>query len=169
MDYIQLTGYTPRPYKMTDLGKLTQQVLEVLDLQINNSNATIQVGALPTLEIDPTQITTVLQNLISNAIKYHRQDLAPVVSLTSSYDEEGKAWNIEISDNGIGIEENDYKRIFNQFQRLHGRSAYEGTGIGLAICKKIVDRHGGNIQVNSILGNGSTFIITLPAQQVRPA
>jgi len=161
LEYSKVTT-APKPYKLTDLGKLTEQVLEDLDFQIKNNNANIQVGTLPTLELDPIQISKVLQNLISNAIKYHRQDVDPIVSLTSSYDEEEKAWNIEVSDNGIGIEEKYFQRIFKPFERLHGRSTYEGTGIGLAICHKVVHRHKGNISVRSTLQKGTTFIITLP-------
>ena len=89
----------------------------------------------------------------------------PIVSLTSSYDEEEKAWNIEVSDNGIGIEEKYFQRIFKPFERLHGRSTYEGTGIGLAICHKVVHRHKGTISVRSALHKGTTFIITLPKSQ----
>jgi len=164
LEYSKITTI-PRPYKITDLGKVIQHVLEDLDLQIKNNNATIQVGTLPTIELDPIQISMLLQNLVSNAIKYHRQDVAPIVNLTSSYDKKEQIWTIEVSDNGIGIEEKNFARIFKQFQRLHGRSAYEGNGLGLAICKKIVDRHGGTLKVNSVLGKGSTFIISLPKIQ----
>ncbi len=164
LEYSRITS-TPRPNILTDLNILTQQVLDDLDFQIKNTNATIQVGELPTLELDSPQFSRVLQNLISNAIKYHRQDVSPVVCLSSSYDEKEKVWIIEISDNGIGIEEKYFERIFKPFERLHGKSAYEGTGIGLAICQKVVHRHKGKISVKSTLHKGSTFIITLPEAQ----
>jgi two-component system, sensor histidine kinase and response regulator len=161
LDYSKVAS-DPRPYKLTDLRQLTEKVLEVLELQIKKSNATIKIGALPTLELDPTQFFTVLQNLISNAIKYHRKGEAPVISLISSFDDKEKSWNINVSDNGIGIEEKYFERIFQLFQRLHGKSAFEGTGIGLAICQKIVTRHGGEIIVKSKLNEGSSFTIKLP-------
>lgn len=153
---------TPKPYKLVDLSKLAQQVCEDLGLQIKNSNTTIEIEKLPTLKIDPNQFSTVLQNLISNAIKYHREDVPPIINLTSSYDNEEKAWNIKIADNGIGIEEKYFERIFKLFQRLHGKSSYEGTGIGLAICKKVVNNYGGEIAVESQINKGSSFIIKLP-------
>ena len=164
LEYSRVTSI-PRPYKLADLGKLTKQVLEDLDLQIKNNNATIQVDTLPTLELDSIQISKVLQNLISNAIKYHRPDVPPVVNLTSSYDEREKTWNIEVSDNGIGINEKYFERIFKPFERLHGRGTYAGTGIGLAICHKVVQRHKGKVSVRSTLQKGTTFIITLPESQ----
>jgi len=164
LEYSKITT-DPKPYKLTDLGKLTEQVLEDLELQIKNNNATIQVGTLPSLEINSIQISKVLQNLISNAIKYHQQDVAPIVSLNSSYDKKERVWNIEISDNGIGIEEKYFERIFKAFERLHGKSAYEGTGIGLAICQKVAHQHNGRITVKSTLGEGSMFIVTLPEKQ----
>jgi len=164
LEYSKVTAI-PKPYQLTGLGKLTEQVLEDLDLQIKNSNATIRVGTLPTLELNSIQFSKVLQNLISNAIKYHRQDVDPIVSLTSSYCKKERVWNIEISDNGIGIEEKYFERIFKPFERVHGRSTYEGTGIGLAICQKVAHQHNGRITVKSTLGEGSMFIVTLPEKQ----
>jgi two-component system, sensor histidine kinase and response regulator len=161
LEYSSATSI-PKPYKLVDLGKLAQQVCEDLGLQIKNSNTTVEIEALPTLKIDSHQFSTVLQNLISNAIKYHREDVPPVINLTSSYDDEEKVWNIKVADNGIGIEEKYFERIFKLFQRLHGKSSYEGTGIGLAICKKVVNSYGGEIVVESQINKGSSFIIKLP-------
>jgi len=144
------------------LGKIAHRVCEDLDLQIKTNNTTIKIEKLPSLELDSAQFSTVFQNLISNAIKYHRKGVAPVISLTSSYDAEEKSWNIKVSDNGIGVEEKYFERIFKLFQRLHGKSSYEGTGIGLAICQKIVNNHGGEITLESKIDEGSSFIIHLP-------
>jgi two-component system, sensor histidine kinase and response regulator len=163
LEYSRVSS-TPKPYRSTDLRQLARQVCEDLDLQIKDCNATVEIGELPTLELDPTQISIVMQNLISNALKYHRQGVTPVVSLTSSFNEIKKSWGIEVSDNGIGIEEEYFERIFKLFERLHGRSAFEGTGIGLAICEKIVTRHGGKITVKSQINEGSSFIMELPEE-----
>jgi len=105
-----------------------------------------------------------LQNLIENALKYHKPDIPPVIHLDCQPGQNG-CWEISVHDNGIGLDEKFSERIFVPLERLHGRSAYEGTGIGLAICKKIVSRHGGRITVKSQLGEGSTFTITLPKSQ----
>jgi light-regulated signal transduction histidine kinase (bacteriophytochrome) len=166
LDFSSVTSI-PKPYKLSNLRDLVQKVCEDLDEQIKNSNATIDIGELPTLALDSSQVSTVFQNLISNAIKYRREDVPPVVSLTSSYNKNEKSWNIYVSDNGIGIEEKYFERIFKLFQRLHGKSTFEGTGIGLAICQKVVNNHGGEISVKSKVGEGSTFTIKLP-ETIRP-
>jgi two-component system, sensor histidine kinase and response regulator len=161
LEYSKVTSI-PKPNKMTHVGKLVQKVCEDLDFQIKNSNAAIEIGELPTLELNPTQISTVLQNLLSNALKYHREGVPPVISLTSSYDDKEKTWDIKVSDNGIGMETKHFGRIFKLFERLHGKDTFEGTGVGLAICQKIAINHGGKILVESQPGEGSSFIIKLP-------
>ena len=124
----------------------------------------ITLGDLPILDADPSQMRQLLQNLIENALKYHKPDIPPVIHLDCQPSQNG-CWEISVQDNGIGLDEKFSERIFVPLERLHGRSAYEGTGIGLAICKKIVSRHGGRITVKSQLGEGSTFTITLPKSQ----
>jgi signal transduction histidine kinase len=101
------------------------------------------------------------QNLIGNALKFHRPDVPPVVRVTAERDEAG--WTVTVADNGIGFEDRHAARIFQVFQRLHGRDEYEGTGVGLAICRKIVDRHGGTITARGRPGEGASFVVTLPA------
>jgi two-component system, LuxR family, sensor kinase FixL len=124
----------------------------------------VQVGDLPTIEADPNQIHQLFQNLIGNALKYHDQK-RPVVQVFSK-NIFNKACQIFFKDNGIGFDMANAERIFAPFQRLHGKSSgYDGTGIGLAICRKIVDRHGGTIRAESTPGEGSTFIVTLPLTQ----
>ena len=129
---------------------------------------TVELGELPTIEADPLQLRQLFQNLIGNALKFHRPNVPPVVQV------EGKVTNpavgvpyctLTVKDNGIGFEEVYLDRIFNVFQRLHGRNEYEGTGMGLAIARKIVERHRGTITATSKLEEGSTFIITLPVAQ----
>jgi signal transduction histidine kinase len=109
-----------------------------------------------------------IQNLVGNALKFHG-DEKPVVKIygrSSAHDKSDDGhYRIFVEDNGIGFDEKYLDRIFTPFQRLHGRGAYEGTGIGLAICRKIVDRHGGSITATSAPGKGSTFVVTLPAKQ----
>ena len=109
---------------------------------------------------DAPQLDQLLQNLISNGLKYHQEGVLPKVQVSAERD--GEFWRFAVSDNGIGIEPQYFARIFEIFQRLHGRESYEGTGIGLAVCKKIVERHGGTITARSTPGEGSTFLVTLP-------
>lgn len=134
--------------------------LDNLKITITESAATIERGPLPVVEGDEGQLVQVFQNLVGNAIKFHG-DAPPLVAVTATGD--GEEWTISVRDNGIGIEPQYFKRLFNIFQRLHGRDKYPGTGIGLAICKRIVERHGGRIWVESQPGAGSTFRFTVPA------
>lgn len=145
-----------------DLNTLIEAVLEDLEYEIENKKATVNKGELPVLELDSFQFQKVFQNLISNAIKYQPSGQSPVISINSFYSESAGRWQIVVTDNGIGIEEKNFSRIFRPFERLHVDSAYKGTGIGLAICEKVVSRHNGEISVSSVLGKGTTFTIALP-------
>jgi PAS domain S-box-containing protein len=155
----------PKHYERVSLQNIVTQVLEDLSDQIKKSNATIHLQELPMLEVNPVQFPKLIQNIISNAIKYHREGIAPIVTISSYFNEEIQKWQIEVADNGIGIKEKYFDRIFKPFERLHGQSAFEGSGIGLAICDKIVRRHHGKITVRSKLNEGTTFIIALPEKQ----
>lgn len=124
------------------------------------TDARVTRGDLPRVRVDAQQLDQLLQNLVSNGLKYRRQDTAPAVHVSAVRD--GPVWRFAVADNGIGIEEKYFERIFVIFQRLHGRADYEGTGIGLAVCKKIVERHGGRLWLDSTPGKGSTFYFTLP-------
>jgi signal transduction histidine kinase len=126
--------------------------------------ANVEVFELPVIKAEKTQIRQVFQNLIANALKFHREEKTHIKIYSRQTDRE---YRIFVEDNGIGFDEKYLDRIFAPFQRLHRRSAYEGTGMGLAICRKIVERHGGNITAKSSPGEGSTFIITLPVQNSR--
>lgn len=143
----------------TNLEHILQQVKSDLETVIETSNALISFDPLPIALVDPTQMRRLLQNLISNAIKYCEADI-PKIHIGASKDK--KDWTISVQDNGIGIDPQFAERIFVIFQRLHNREEYSGTGIGLAICKKIIERHGGEIWVNSQEGQGATFSFTLP-------
>lgn len=134
-----------------------------LRASIEASGATITHDALPEVNADDTQLTQLLQNLIGNAIKFRKQDEAPRIHV--GVQDAGDEWRFSVADNGIGIESQYFERIFMVFQRLHTRDEYAGTGIGLAICKKVVDRHHGRIWVESVPGKGSTFVFTLPKTQ----
>ena len=124
----------------------------------------INIVHLPVIDGDPIQIHQLFLNLISNALKFNREGVPPVINL-NCVKRENEFWEISVEDNGIGIEEEHADKIFQPFERLHGRSAYEGTGIGLSICKKIVSRHGGEITVKRQSIKGVTFHITLPERQ----
>ena len=133
-----------------------------LQVAIAESDALVTCEEMPTVTADPTQMTQLLQNIIANAIKFHGTN-RPQVNVRAERKE--RAWVISVRDNGIGIEPQYYDRIFLIFQRLHTRSKFKGTGIGLAVCKKIVERHGGMIWVESKPGEGSTFYFTIPDRQ----
>ena len=156
-------------FKRTNLNKILEDIKIELEEKIQNTNATIICDTLPTLSVIPVQFHQLLQNLISNGIKYHSPELNPVITITSEKvpdqeDETRKMWRICVRDNGIGFEEQYKNKIFELFQRLHGKNEYEGTGIGLAICKKIVQNHKGYIKVTSEVGKGSNFCIFVPTK-----
>jgi PAS domain S-box-containing protein len=145
-----------------DTGRTIDRVIADLGGAIEDSEARITRDAsMPTIQADPTQLQQLFQNLIANGIKFRRADVPPEVQISASSAAAG-LWQFRVSDNGIGIEPQYLDRIFVLFQRLHSRAEYPGTGIGLAICRKIVERHGGSIQVESEPGQGTTFEITLP-------
>jgi PAS domain S-box-containing protein len=168
-DLLTLSRVTTRaqPFVAVDLLQVTQEVLSDLEITIQQTGATIETGELPVIDADPLQMRQLLQNLIGNALKFHQKEIQPIVKIYSQllYDPEhvsGEQCQIIVEDNGIGFNEKYLDRIFNVFQRLHGRSEYDGTGIGLAICRKIVERHQGSITARSEPGQGAKFIVTLP-------
>jgi light-regulated signal transduction histidine kinase (bacteriophytochrome) len=143
-----------------NLEEVFQRVLSDLHLLIQESGAEISHDPLPTLRINPYQIGQLLQNLIANAIKFHG-DQPPRIHLSAR--QEGDEWVISMTDNGMGFDSQYAEQIFKVFKRLHAKEAYPGTGIGLAICKKIVERHGGHIWAESKPGRGATFSFSIPA------
>jgi light-regulated signal transduction histidine kinase (bacteriophytochrome) len=147
------------PLVPTPCTEILQEVLANLELCIKESKAVITHDSLPIVSADRTQLLQVFQNLISNGIKY-RSQRTPRIHLSA--EQRDHEWLLSVRDNGIGIAPQYADRIFRIFQRLHTRSEYSGTGIGLAVCKKIVERHGGRIWVESELEEGSTFYFTLP-------
>lgn len=155
-------GTRSQPFALVDMNVICQQVLDDLQVAIQEHGATVQVGPLPHVMADATQIGQLLQNLLGNALKFC-QTQAPLITVCATPDQKRQEWCFAIKDNGIGIEPVYFERIFLIFQRLHTRAEYPGTGIGLAICKKIVERHGGRIWVESQAGAGSTFFFTLLA------
>ena len=148
-----------RIVKPIDLNELMAHLKEDLKIAIEESDAKIVYEQLPVINGDPSQIKQLFQNLIGNAIKFQRADVAPFIKV--SVLRKGQIHEFQIEDNGIGIDENYHSRIFTIFQRLHAKEEYQGTGIGLAICKKVVERHNGNISIESALGKGSVFTFTL--------
>ena len=153
-------GTRERNFQQVDCKDALDQGLANLATAVEESGAVITHGDLPTVVADPTQLTQLFQNLAGNAIKY-RGDQPPQVHIGA--ERANGTWTFSISDNGIGIEPRYADRIFGVFERLHGDDEYSGTGIGLAVCKKIVERHGGRMWVDSELGEGSTFYFTVPA------
>ena len=153
-----------QPFGMVALDDLLREVMEDFEERIRQSQGNVGVGALASIEGDRTQLRQLFQNLIANALKYRQADLPPVVEVKGRK-LPGKIYEITVQDNGIGFEEKQVERIFQPFVRLHGRHEYEGTGIGLATCEKIVARHGGRITAKSSPGEGSIFIIQLPLVQ----
>jgi len=143
----------------TDVGEVVHHVRNALSVQIAETQGEIRVDRLPMIRADPTQIAQVFQNLIANALKFCGP--GPPLVIVSS-ERLSDAWLFRVRDNGIGIDPRFHDQVFETLRRLHTHEEYEGTGIGLAVCKKIVQRHGGRIWVESEIGRGSTFLFTIP-------
>gem|GEM_PF-5070389 len=148
-----------KPFAQVDTTVAARQAIANLEASVREHKAEITYDALPSLTADERQLTQLFQNLIGNAIKY-RSAATPAIRLSAH--EDSDEWVFSVRDNGFGIDPKYSKRIFEMFTRLHSRSEYSGTGIGLAICQRIVERHGGTIWVESELGQGSTFYFTIP-------
>jgi signal transduction histidine kinase len=147
-------------FQLTDLNEITHLAIEDLSEIIKEKNADIEVQSLPTVFCSPNQMEQLFINLIDNGIKYARPNLTPSIKINATRLDE--TWKIDFYDNGIGFDETYSNKIFEIFQRLHSTDEYPGTGIGLAICKKIVENHRGRITVRSVLGEGSVFSVILP-------
>lgn len=176
-DLLTFSRVTSRgqPFVQVDLNKVVQEVLSDLEAWVDQNGARVEVSNLQLIDADPTQMRQLFQNLISNGIKFHRKDVYPMVKVdckllksnelgANGMAQGGEFCRLTVEDNGIGFDEKYLDRIFTVFQRLHGRGEYGGTGIGLAICQKVVQRHGGSITATSTPGQGSTFVVTLPVK-----
>lgn len=162
-------------FYMTDINKLIEEILVDLELSVSEKKAKVTISEIPPMEVISGQIRQVFQNLLSNALKFSRKNVPPEINILAEriaykdvqapVDEEGEWCRILVSDNGIGFEEQYLNKIFTIFQRLNPKEVYEGTGIGLAIAKKIIDKHNGLITAVSTPGKGSTFIMVLPIKQ----
>ena len=177
-DLLTLSRVTTRalPFDRVDLSEVAEEVVSDLEAVIEESGGRVELGVLPTVDADRPQIRQLFQNLIGNALKFHTEGQVPVVKVRGEVFEDrrrarskssakNKVCRITVEDNGIGFDEEHLERIFVPFQRLHGRNVYEGTGMGLAICRKVVERHGGEITAHSASGQGATFVVTLPVEQ----
>jgi light-regulated signal transduction histidine kinase (bacteriophytochrome) len=158
-------GTRGKAFEPSDSNTILGQALANLETAIAETGAVITHDQLPVIKVDTAQLTQLFQNLISNAIKFRSQQ-PPKIHIAARRDE--RQWLFSVKDNGIGMQPEYFERIFVIFQRLHTRAEYPGTGIGLAICKKIVERHGGHIFVESELGHGSTFSFIIPDTQANP-
>lgn len=161
LQYSKVTGSSTRCHKV-DLKEVISQVLILLEVYMEETHPKIEIGPMPVIESDRMQMVQLFQNLISNALKFHKKGEPPVVRISHRL-LENEFHEIRVQDQGIGFNEKDRDRIFKPFERLHGNSEYEGTGMGLAICRKIVLRHGGQLTAKSSPQQGTTFTVTLPA------
>lgn len=173
LTYSRLSTQT-ESFENISLSKLIKEVLSDLEVSISEKKATVRVSALPNLLGNPLRLRQLFQNLIANAIKFQKGEQKPLIQINASYPESNELPEelqsqthrlfllVEVIDNGIGFDEKYKSRIFQPFQRLESRSAYSGTGIGLAICKKVAEIHGGAIDVTSQVGQGATFKVFLP-------
>lgn len=163
LDFSRITTHST-PFQPVDLNKVVSEVLSDLEVQIESTQGRVEVETLPSVEGERFQMRQLFQNLISNSLKYHRDEVPPVVKVKYA-GFENNFEEIHIEDNGKGFDEKHLDRIFRPFERLHGISEYGGTGMGLAICQKIVGHHKGHITATSQLGQGATFRVKLLARQ----
>jgi PAS domain S-box-containing protein len=165
-----------QPFSSVDLNQVVAEVLSDLEVQIEKVTGRVEFKNLPVILADPIQMRQLFQNLINNALKFHKPEIPPVVEITAQITDASSPvtrpgelppnhCEIVVTDNGIGIDERFSDRIFQIFQRLHGHDEYEGSGVGLAICRKIVERHNGRISFQSTLGQGTSFKVIIPLPQ----
>jgi PAS domain S-box-containing protein len=164
-DLLTLSRVTTKaqPFVPVNLGDVVNDVLSDLEDHIKRTGGRVEVSDMPTIDADPTQMRQLFQNLIDNGLKFHLPEQKPVVRIRAK--QLNEICQIIVGDNGIGFEEKHLERIFTVFQRLHGRGEYEGTGVGLPICRKIAERHGGTITAMSTPNQGATFVVTLPVKR----
>ena len=163
LTYSQVSARVQR-FEPTNLAAIAREVIADLEAVVSETGGCVEVGELPVIDADALQMRQLLQNLLGNALKYRKKDTPPVVQLRCS-SPLGRPCTITVTDNGIGFNEAYAEKIFKMFERLHGRAQYEGSGIGLAICRTIVERHHGTISAKSTPGQGATFTVTLPVTQ----
>ena len=165
-----------QPFSKVDLNVIARDVLSDLEVRIEQTGGSVEVSDLPVIDADPLQMRQLFQNLIANALKFRKPDEPSFVKIFANCNSQiaegatwalanAETWQISVTDNGIGFDEKYLDRIFTVFQRLHGRNTYEGTGVGLAVCRRIVERHNGSITARSKPGQGATFIVKLPSTQ----
>lgn len=154
-----------RPFERVDLGEAAQAAFSEFSSEVKATNAELEIGTLPTIDADRSQIRQLLVNLIDNALKFRRPEVPPRIRIHAEI--EGDLCRLAVEDNGIGFDTKYTDRIFRVFQRLHGRDEYSGTGIGLAICRKLVERHGGSIDATGSPGEGASFTVTLPLRNIQ--
>ena len=154
-------------HQRADLAEIVRSVVGDLEIAIEESGTTVSVGDLPTIEADPSQMRQLFQNLIGNAMKFRNDGVAPMIAVAGGVEDtaDGPVCVITVADNGIGFDPEHAEKIFTVFQRLHGRGEYEGSGIGLAVTRRVAERHGGTIRATGRPGHGATFVIRIPAVQ----
>lgn len=160
--YSKVTTRVAR-FARTDLGRVAREVVTDLETSIADAGARVEIGELPVIDADSLEMRQLLQNLIGNAIKYRRSGGTPVITLEAER-AAGPVCSIRVRDNGIGFKQEYAEKVFKMFERLHNRTQYGGSGIGLAVCRRIAERHGGSIAATSTIGEGSTFTVDLPVR-----
>ncbi|HVM31490.1 MAG TPA: ATP-binding protein, partial [bacterium] len=168
-DLLQWTRVSTRgkPFVAVELSQVLRDVVADLELSLKETGGKVEVGPLPMIEADPAQMWQLFQNLIANSLKFRKKDVPPVVTLQARAEGPANRVVLTLRDNGIGFEQKYADRIFNIFQRLHGPQEYKGSGVGLAVCRKVVERHNGAITALGAPGEGATFEIVLPLRQVK--
>jgi two-component system, NtrC family, sensor kinase len=156
------------PFEPVDLRSVVRGVLSDLQVRIEETGADVRVGDLPTIDANPAQMRQLMQNLVANALKFRKPGTPPVVRIEAEIfnaNDSAPHVRLTVSDNGIGFDNASAGKLFQLFHRLHGRSEYDGTGVGLATCRRIADNHAGTITASGILGMGAAFEVTLPVRK----
>jgi len=164
LEFSRLRSET-RELGSVDLGQVTQAALANLAAATAETGASIDVGPLPVVRGDRAQLLQLVQNLLANAIRFRHPHRPPQIVVSAELDQPGETWRVSVSDNGIGIPQQHREQIFAMFRRLHSADVYAGLGIGLAVCRRVVDLHGGELRVESTVDVGSTFTFTLAGDQ----